>query len=139
MVVPDGCSLTIEPGVVILGDSLDIEVFGALYANGTAELPIDMTVGELLSHTAAENMVLTHSTITETNEFEFLDYQLRIPRDANIYDDSLPFYLDYIASKYQYLYANENAASHFGKFSEDFSDYIGQGWTADGTYSRFSG
>ena len=73
VVIPDGCSLTIEPGVVILGDSLDIEVFGALYANGTAELPIEMTVGELLSHTAAENMVLTHSTITETNEFEFPD------------------------------------------------------------------
>ena len=48
VVVPDSCSLTIEPGVVIL-DDLDIEVFGALFANGTAELPIEMTVGELLS------------------------------------------------------------------------------------------
>ena len=54
VIVPDSCTLTIEPGVVILGDSLDIEVFGALFANGTAELPIYMTVGELLSHTAAE-------------------------------------------------------------------------------------
>ena len=69
VVVPDGCALTIEPGAIILGDSLDIEVFGALYANGTAELPIEMTVGELLSHTAAENMILRHSTITETNDF----------------------------------------------------------------------
>ena len=56
VVVPEDCSLTVGPGVIILGDSLDIGV-GALYANGTAELPIEMTVGELLSHTAAENAV----------------------------------------------------------------------------------
>ena len=127
VVVPDDCSLTIEPGVIILGDSLDIEVFGALYANGTAELPIEMTVGELLSHTAAENMVLTHSTITETNEFEFRDVDYRKLRDVNIYaSDSLPYFFDYFD---YYLFANENAASHFGKYAENFSDNNGQGWT----------
>ena len=138
VVVPDGCSLTIEPGVIILGDSLDIEVFGALFANGTAELPIDMTVGELLSHTSAENMVLTHSTITETNEFQFPDFDFRNLRDANIYaSDSLPFFLDFIASGDQYLYENENAASHFGKYAEDFSDNNGQGWSRG--WSNYTG
>ena len=52
-----------------------------------------MTVGELLSHTTAENMVLTHSTITETNDLEFSDYDFRILRDASIYSiDSLPYF-----------------------------------------------
>ena len=70
VVVPDSCALTIEPGVVILGDSLASRSLAP--STPTAhELPIEMTVGEL-SHTDAENMVLTHSTITETNEFEFL-------------------------------------------------------------------
>ena len=81
VVVPDGCTLTIEPGVIILGDSLDIEVFGALYANGTVDLPIEMTVGELLSHTVAENMVLTHAVITETNECLFVDSDFVVMRD----------------------------------------------------------
>ncbi|MDA9755819.1 right-handed parallel beta-helix repeat-containing protein [Flavobacteriales bacterium] len=131
VVVPNGCSLTIEPGVIILGDSLDIEVFGALYANGTAELPIDMTVGELLSHTAAENMVLTHSTVTETNEFEFLDTDYRDFRDLNIYpQDSLPFWFDFVDA-YELMFENENP--QFGKYVENFSDNNGQGWSHDGS------
>jgi|GEM_PF-3348983 len=146
VVVPDDCSLTIEPGVIILGDSLDIEVFGALFANGTAELPIDMTVGELLSHTAAENMVLTHSTITETSEFgfdfAFFDqFDFREVLNSNLYPlDSLAFSIEnhnvyaQILSDYTNLYANENSNAHIGKYFEDFSDDNCQGWelTYDG-------
>ena len=34
VIVPEGCSLTIEPGVVVSGNSHNIEVFGELYAQG---------------------------------------------------------------------------------------------------------
>ena len=134
VVVPEGCTLNIDPGVEVIGNDYDIEVFGAFFANGEEGNEVQIEVGELISHTAAENMVLTHSTITETNEFEFPDSDFRNLRDGNIYStDSLPYHLDYIASNYQYLYENENAASHVGKYSENFSDNNGQGWTRGGS------
>ena len=134
--VPEGCTLTLEPGTEVIGNNNNIEVFGSFFANGEAGNEVQIEVGELLSHTAAENMVLTHSTVTETNEFEFPDFDFRNLRDANIYAlDSLPYYFDYVVTEYQYLYENENAASHFGKYSEDFSDNIGQGWSHDGPVS----
>ena len=70
VVVPDDCTLTIEPGVIILGDSLDIEVFGALYANGTAELPIEMTVVNFSPIPPLRTWSSAHAVITEpTNAF----------------------------------------------------------------------
>ena len=91
VVVPNGCSLTIQTGVVVLGDGHDIEVFGGFYANGEEGAEVEISVGELLSHTDAENMVLTHAVVTETNEFEFPDEDFRYLRDVSIYgSDSLP-------------------------------------------------
>ena len=90
IVVPESCSLTIEPGVIVLGDEYDIEVFGGFFANGAEGDEVDITCGELLSHTSADQMVLTHSLVTETNEVEFSDYDYRILRDENPYSfDSL--------------------------------------------------
>ena len=43
----------------------------------------------------------------------------------------MPYWLD-ILSEYEYLYDNENAADHFGKYSENFEDEEGQGWTNSG-------
>ena len=131
VVVPEGCTLNIDPGVEVIGNDYDIEVFGAFFANGEEGNEVQIEVGELLSHTSADDMILTHSTITETNEFEFPDVDYRNLRDANIYSsDSLPYFFDYIASDYQSLYENENP--QFGKYSENFSDNNGQGWSHDG-------
>ena len=135
IVVPTSCSLTIEPGVIVLGDEYDIEVFGGFFANGEEGNEVDITCGELLSHTSADQMVLTHSLVKETNEFEFPDVDYRFWRDSNQYSqDSLPFWLDLIGG-YEHLFENENSADHIGKYSEDFSDNDGQGWTRDGSYS----
>ena len=133
VVVPNGCSLTIQPGVVVLGDGHDIEVFGGFYANGEEGVEVEISVGELLSHTAAENMVLTHAVVTETNEFEFPDVDFRILRDANIFSaDSLHFFLQF--EGYTFLFENESAGLSIGKYTEDFSDNLAQGWTHDGSW-----
>ena len=49
-IVPASCSLTIEPGVIVLGDEYDIEVFGGFFANGEEGNEVDITCGELLAH-----------------------------------------------------------------------------------------
>ncbi|MDA0946599.1 MAG: choice-of-anchor D domain-containing protein, partial [Bacteroidetes bacterium] len=134
VIVPEGCTLTLEAGTEVIGNDHDIEVFGSFFANGEYGTEVTISCGELISHTAAEQMVLTHSTITETNEFEFFDADFRVLRDDcdSLYGtlDSLPSFLDFIDgyNGYNYLYENENAASHFGKYSEDFSDDNCQGW-----------
>ena len=134
IVVPDSCTLTIEPGVIVLGDSLDIEVFGGFFANGEEGNEVQITCGELLSHTSADQMVLTHTAVTETNELEFVDVDYRNFRNGNDNSqDSLAYWLD-LMNGYEYLYENENAADHFGKYSEDFSDNNGQGWSSDGEF-----
>ena len=120
--------MTLEAGTEVIGNDYDIEVFGGFFANGAEGDEVDITCGELLSHTSADQMVLTHSLVTETNEFEFPDIDYRILRDANQYSqDSLPYWLDFLDG-YEYLYENENAADHYGKYSEDFSDNNCQGW-----------
>jgi hypothetical protein len=132
--VPEGCTLTLEPGTEVIGNNNNIEVFGAFFANGEEGNEVQIEVGELLSHTAAENMVLTHSTVTETNEFYFPDGDFRDVRDAN--SDPSVALSDYLDSyEFSVIYNNENAASHVGKYSEDFSDNNGQGWTHSGNVS----
>ena len=134
VVVPDGCTLTLEAGTEVIGNDFDIEVFGGFYTNGNEEAPVTITCGELLSHTSADQMVLTHTAVTETNELEFVDVDYRNFRNGNDNSqDSLAYWLD-LMNGYEYLYENENAADHFGKYSEDFSDNNGQGWSSDGEF-----
>ncbi|MDC0600290.1 choice-of-anchor D domain-containing protein [Flavobacteriales bacterium] len=124
--VPTGTTLTIEAGTQVIGNGYDIEVFGSFFANGEEGNEVQISVGELLSHTSAENMVLTHTEVTETNEFEFIDTDYRAFRDENIYtSDSLPQWLDLLSDGAS-IFANENPL--VGKYYEDFSDNDCQGW-----------
>jgi len=128
IVVPEGCTLTVEAGVDVVGNNYNIEVFGVFASNGTADSPVTISLGEFISHSSSENVVLNYTDLTETNEFEFTDTDYRLIRDVNFYSqDSLPYFLDYLED-YSYLYDNENAASHIGKYVEDFSDNNCQGW-----------
>ena len=117
VVVPEGCTLNIDPGVEVIGNDYDIEVFGAFFANGEEGNEVQIEVGELLSHTSADNMALFYSNILETREYGELQ------RDFSIYN-------------------NENGGSlFFGKYEEDFTDNEAQGWTFSGgvTSSDFNG
>ena len=69
VVVPEGCTLTLEAGTEVIGNDYDIEVFGSFFANGTESSGVTVSCGELLSHTSKDQMVLTHTAVTETNEF----------------------------------------------------------------------
>jgi hypothetical protein len=139
IVVPESCTLTIEPGVIVLGDEYDIEVFGGFFADGVEGNEVDITCGELLSHTSADHMVLTHSVVTETNEVEFSDYDYRILRDENPYSfDSLPEWFDYPYFDASDLYPNENTTGHIGRYYEAFDDNSGQGWSRGGSVDSWS-
>ena len=70
VVVPEGCTLNIDPGVEVIGNDYDIEVFGAFFANGEEGNEVQIEVGELLSRTSCD-MVLTHDYHNETNEFNY--------------------------------------------------------------------
>ena len=103
VVVPQGCALTIEPGVVIDGNSNDMEVFGQLHANGTADQPVDMRFGEFLSHAPGANVVLRHTELTETNECLFSDIDIVDILENNPYShDSLEVWLDQKGTLYPF-------------------------------------
>ena len=101
--VPEGCTLTLEPGVEVIGNNYDLEVFGAFFANGEAGNEVQIEVGELLSHTAARehgpDPLHRHG-----------NQRVRLPGSTELsyYPDSLPY--DY--SLRYHTYENENAASH---------------------------
>ena len=154
VVVPAGCTLTLEAGTEVIGNDHDIEVFGSFFADGEDGNEVTISCGELISHTAAEQMVLTHSTVTETNEFSFPDVDYRSLQDTSLNDSNLPLpqALDSLAEVYAggfnfqntcqcdyHLFENENSESHFGKYSEDFSDDEGQGWTPSGSVDSQGG
>ena len=81
-------------------------------------------------------MVLTHASVTETNEVQIGDFDLRFLKVGNEIEngtaDSLPYYLDAV---YDFIgfYENENSESHVGKYFEDWSDSNGQGWGHSGS------
>ena len=138
VVVPEGCTLNIDPGVEVIGNDYDIEVFGAFFANGEEGNEVHIEVGELLSHTPAENMVLTHSSITETNEFEFPDFdfgQFRIAIESLWGIDSLASALDFFSD---YRLVNDYPSSNLGYYVEDFSPAVAS-WSPSGTYNSFGG
>ena len=43
VVVPEGCTLTLEAGTEVIGSDYDIEVFGSFYANGTPEIGVTIS------------------------------------------------------------------------------------------------
>ena len=135
VVVPEGCTLTLEAGTEVIGNDYDIEVLGSFYANGEEGNEVVISCGELISHTAKEQMVFTHSEMVETNSFDFFDADYRLLRDAcdSLYGtvDSLPSFLDSLVS-WDYHYENENSAMHIAKFYEDFNDNNSQGWSHEG-------
>ena len=136
IVVPEGCTLTLEAGTEVIGNDFDIEVFGSFYTNGTSQEGVIVSCGELISHTSKQQMVLTHASVTETNEVEIGDFDLRFLKVGNEIEngtaDSLPYYLDAV---YDFIgfYENENSESHAGKYFEDWSDSNGQGWGHSGS------
>jgi len=151
IVVPESCTLTIEPGVIVLGDEYDIEVFGGFFANGAEGDEVSIACREMLSHTASDQMVLTHSNVTETSQvhhYTDVDYRVLMDEEFNDSNLSLPYALDSLAEfyvgafnaqntcecDYENIFENENTDSHFGKYSEDFSDGLAQGWTRDGNW-----
>ena len=142
VVVPEGCTLTLAAGTEVIGNDYDIEVFGSFFANGTESSGVTVSCGELLSHTSKDQMVLTHTAVTETNEFYFpliADFPSLIGSSALTLDSLAEAYSELFTVQntcqcdYEYLYENENAAAHIGKYSEDFSDNDGQGWSHDGS------
>ena len=58
--VPEGCELTVEPGVIIQGEEYRIEVMGALHANGTEAAPISINVESIISHVEAANCTFNY-------------------------------------------------------------------------------
>ena len=123
VVVPEGCTLNIDPGVEVIGNDYDIEVFGEFFANGEEGNEIQIEVGELISQTDADNMILTSSNILETASSEFTSSW-----------NSLVTFLDTTRGPTALsLYPNENSLNHFGKFSENFGDSNAQGWSAGGS------
>ena len=78
-------------------------------------------------------MVLTHSTITETNDLEFSDYDFRILRDASIYSIDSPLYFWTISLSITSTSTRTKMQLCTGKYSENFSDNNGQGWTHSGS------
>ena len=103
VIVPEGCSLTIEPGVLVSGNAHNIEVFGELYAQGIQGAEIVVELGELISHTHEDHLVLSHTQLSETNECLFSDTDIIDVKLANPYsDDSLAFWLDEKGSIYPF-------------------------------------
>ncbi|HIB77346.1 MAG TPA: hypothetical protein EYO58_06970, partial [Flavobacteriales bacterium] len=145
IVVPEGCTLSVEAGVLIQGGEYDIEVHGSFISNGTSESPVTISLGEFISHSPSENVVLNYTDLTEANEFEFIDRDYRDFKELNpLSNDDLAYWLDtlsmidYINSKHLYnLYPNENSPNHIGKYSEDFSDNTPQGWTHSGSVNSW--
>ncbi|MDA8979050.1 right-handed parallel beta-helix repeat-containing protein, partial [bacterium] len=79
--VTEGCSLTIEPGVEIIGEAYDIICFGSLNASGTQASPVTLSVGEIVSH--SEQFEMHHCEIVEHSTSPGLASDLRIIRDES--------------------------------------------------------
>jgi hypothetical protein len=113
LVIPDGCTLNIDAGVEVIGNDFTIQVLGALFANGEEGNEIQIEVGELLSHTSAENMLLLHCNVVET------------------LNSSYVFGID--GGTYSSIMDNENSSDHIGKYFENFSDGTAQGYSYSGS------
>ena len=77
---------------MVIDGNHDMEVYGQLHANGTADQPVDMTFGEFLSH-APGHVVLRHTELTETNECLFSDIDIVDILENNPYSRSLEVWL----------------------------------------------
>lgn len=117
VVVPEGCTLNIDPGVEVIGNDYTLKVFGAFFTHGTAGNEVSIHVGEMLSYAEKESIILSHTVLRETKDSNVLTYNLASPHN---------------------LFSNENYLNHYGKFYENFSDNLGQGWTATGVDSQSS-
>ena len=135
IVVPEGCTLNVEAGVIIQGGEFDIEVHGGFISNGTSESHVTISLGEFISHSPSENVVLNFTDLTETNEFEFIDRDYRDFKELNPLSGDLAYWLDTLSMVDEVflinqtnLFENENSENHIGKYSENFNDNMGQGW-----------
>ncbi len=123
VVVPEGCALTIEPGVEVNGEDFTIIAKGDLVALGTETSPIEIEVKQMTARKGG-TIQLTHAEI-----FEFSSLP-DIPLDLSLLDDFEKNNFDSLITSYQYLAptSNENP-DIIGFYSENFNDNNAQGWS----------
>ena len=109
--VPEGCALTIEPGVVINGQNFMMDIQGEFVANGTGELLIDFN--DVLLRGDGASIALAHGSISGSSDITTL------PTDS----------VEYVGQTAPEFSSN---VEDLDVFYDDFEDYT------DGTNGLFS-
>ena len=139
VVVPEGCTLTLEAGTEVIGNDYDIRVFGSFEANGEEGGEIQITVGELVGMGQME-LELNYTDVFETADYSDAAIGLlnseALAGLQNVYelDELVPDeYFDSFS-----VYQNENSDSHLGRYQENWDDYSSSGWYKTGDVSSWS-
>ena len=139
ILVPEGCHVTIDPGVTISGLDFNFTVLGSLSAIGGTDNRIQIEVSELLSHSSS--MYLEYCDVTEGNSSATVHADLSSVAISNatsndvianlILDNSIPSYNQewFLDQQPEYPVETSNGGSYFENFEQGCSD-----WSYSGSY-----
>ena len=143
VIVPEGCHISIEPGVIVTGPNFNFTVLGSLGAIGTSGERIQFEVSELLSH--SDNMILEYCDVTESNSSATIHSDLTnvaisqaTSNDAIadlILENSIPTYDSewFLDQLLEYPLETSNGSSYFENFESGCND-----WGVSGSYNDFN-
>ena len=114
IVVPDGCNLTIEPGVEVIGPNYDLIINGNLNALGTEDNPILLRV----------NQFLIQSNLNDSTSLEHVSIEESTPT-------TWPTWFN--GTYGGFWSQNLGSNSHYGVYREDWATDDLNGWSVSGS------
>ena len=126
VIIPDGCSLTIEEGVEVYGVDYNLTCLGSIYVDGSAENRCVLSVKNFINH--SESLTMNYCDVSEYETHDVL---------AFLSSSAIVEFANNLSSTPSSDVANfANSAN--GEYFQDFNS--GAGWTANqisstGTYS----